>query len=193
MREGILTYALPGSESYEWGTSTEIILMRTKIPDPESFLKQFTFWNKIKGGVSLFLDFCPFVGNLKGLVEGIVGYDLAGNKLSATDRVLGAFGPVGKIRKVSKILKIADKVIEMHHLLPQAKRFRKFFKAAGLDIEDFKIPLDKAKHRLKPGGIHTIDGGNWNKEWDDFMEQFPNANKEQILEHLEKLRAKFGI
>jgi RHS repeat-associated protein len=83
--------------------------------------------------------------------------------------------------------------VEYHHLLPQAKKFRKFFEAAGLDIEQFKIPLDKAKHRLKPNGVHTIDGGNWNKRWDEFFEANPFATKEEILEFMNKLRTEFGI
>ena len=48
-----------------------------------------------------------------------------------------------------------NSAIEMHHLLPQSKALKPFFKKSGLDIEDFKIPLDVAKHRLKPDGIHT--------------------------------------
>ncbi len=81
----------------------------------------------------------------------------------------------------------------MHHLLPQAKRFKKYFKKAGLDIEDFKIPLDKAKHRLKPNGVHTKQGGNWNKQWDNFFEKFPEASKEQILEQMSNMRQALGI
>lgn len=53
--------------------------------------------------------------------------------------------------------------------------------------------MDKAKHRLKPGGVHTIDGGNWNKEWKKFIEANREATKEQILEKMNELRAKFGI
>jgi len=83
--------------------------------------------------------------------------------------------------------------IEMHHLLPQAKRFQAFCKRAGLDIEDFKIPLDKAKHRLKPDGIHTNGGGNWNKVWDSFIEVNPTASASEILKQMERMRQQFGI
>jgi hypothetical protein len=97
----------------------------------------------------------------------------------------------------AKLLGIAAKVgrrtIEMHHLLPQAKRFRPFFLRAGLDIEKYKIPLDKALHRLKPNGIHTKGGGNWNAVWDQFFKAYPNANKGQILDQLGKMRKMFGI
>jgi RHS repeat-associated protein len=83
--------------------------------------------------------------------------------------------------------------IEMHHLLPQAGRFAKFFERAGLNIEEYKIPLDQAAHRLKPGGIHTKAGGDWNGVWDKFFEVNPNATKDQILNQLRQMRADFGI
>jgi len=81
----------------------------------------------------------------------------------------------------------------LHHLLPQSQKFRSFFERAGLDIEDFKIPLDKAKHRLKPKGIHTNDGGNWNKVWKEFMDASPNASRGEILQQMERMREQFGI
>jgi hypothetical protein len=83
--------------------------------------------------------------------------------------------------------------IEMHHLLPQAKRFRKYFENTGLDVEDYQIPLEKWRHRLKPYGVHTNSGGNWNKVWKQFFKDFPKANKEQILKQLNKMRKDFGI
>jgi hypothetical protein len=81
----------------------------------------------------------------------------------------------------------------MHHLLPQAKRFQQYFKRAGLDIEDFKIPLDKARHTLKPDGIHTNSGGNWNKVWDGFFQANPNATRQEILDQMAAMRQNFGI
>ena len=49
----------------------------------EGYLKSnFSTWNKVKNVVSAGLDFIPVVGNIKGAIEGIVGYDLAGNKLT---------------------------------------------------------------------------------------------------------------
>jgi len=84
-------------------------------------------------------------------------------------------------------------VTELHHLLPQSNKFANFFKRAGLNIEDYKIPLDRATHRLNPNGIHTINGGNWNKVWENFMIDNPNAGKEKILLQLNKMRHDFGI
>lgn len=81
-------------------------------------------------------------------------------------------------------------VIEQHHLLPQ--QFKKQFEKAGLDIEKYKIPLDKADHRLKPDGLHT-GANNWNKQWDDFFKQNPNARQDQILNQLDKMKKASGL
>jgi RHS repeat-associated protein len=81
-------------------------------------------------------------------------------------------------------------IIEKHHLLPQ--QFKKQFKKAGLDIEKYKILLDKADHRLKPGGLHT-GANNWNKQWADFFKRKPNATKDQILNQLNKMMKDFGL
>src|SRR5262249_53422509 len=40
-----------------------------------------------------------------------------------------------------------------HHLLP--REFEGYFTKAGLNIEDYRIPLPDRLHTLKPDGIHT--------------------------------------
>lgn len=78
-------------------------------------------------------------------------------------------------------------------MLPQADEFAQFFKRAGLDIEKYTIPLDKAKHRLKSGnGVHT-GSDNWNKMWRNFQRANPRANKDKILKQLDFMRKSFGI
>ena len=94
---------------------------------------------------------------------------------------------------MATLAKAARAATEIHHLLPQAKRFKKFFERAGLDIEDFKIPLNRARHRLNPGGLHTNSGGNWNRVWDDFFRANPNATRQEILDQLARMRRDFGI
>ncbi|MCA9119818.1 MAG: hypothetical protein H6822_01360 [Planctomycetaceae bacterium] len=49
----------------------------------------------------------------------------------------GAGGTIGRL-----LPKAPLGAIEMHHLLP--KQFKSFFSRAGLDIEDFKVPIDRA-------------------------------------------------
>jgi hypothetical protein len=57
----------------------------------------------------------------------------------------------------------------------------------------FHPPLDKSLHTVKPNGIHTIQGGNWNAVWKEFFEANPNATKGQILQQLQKMRKAFRI
>ena len=80
--------------------------------------------------------------------------------------------------------------IDQHHLLP--KQFRIQFEKAGLDIEEYKIPMDEASHRLRPGGLHT-GSDNWNKQWEVFFEEFPDAEKAQILAQLNKMKTYHGL
>jgi len=88
------------------------------------------------------------------------------------------------------------KAIERHHLLP--REFEKGFSRAGIgNIDDFVIELDRARHRLKPNGIHTNAGGNWNRRWRQFFEDFKargvNPGRDDIMSYLARLRSEFGI
>jgi hypothetical protein len=74
--------------------------------------------------------------------------------------------------------------------LPQ--QFERQFKRAGLDVEDYKIPLDRSDHRLKPGGLHT-GTNSWNKQWADFFETNPYAEKLDILNQLDKMQKVVGL
>ncbi|MGB9619006.1 MAG: DUF2380 domain-containing protein [Armatimonadota bacterium] len=84
----------------------------------------------------------------------------------------------------------AARVIEKHHMLP--REFAKEFAKRGLNIEDYVIELDRGRHSLKPDGIHS-GLENWNKRWREFLEKYPKAKKEEILEFLQRLRDEFGI
>jgi hypothetical protein len=82
---------------------------------------------------------------------------------------------------------------QAHHLLPRA--FAKRFARAGLDIEaaEFKVVLPAEKHILKPNGVHTNLGGNWNKQWKEFFDKYPEAERWRILKQLQKMRREFGV
>jgi hypothetical protein len=83
-------------------------------------------------------------------------------------------------------------VIEGHHQLP--KQFRDQFRKVGLNIEDYVIDLDKAAHRLKPGGLHTGRGAeNWNGAWRDFFRNNPNPSRQDIVKQLTSMRQSFGL
>jgi hypothetical protein len=74
-------------------------------------------WDKVLSyvgvGVSVALDFVPIVGNVKGLIEGLIGRDLiTGAELNWYERALSLLGPLGKgIKGGAKVLKAADEVV----------------------------------------------------------------------------------
>jgi hypothetical protein len=80
---------------------------------------------------------------------------------------------------------------EIHHIFPQ--QFVEWFDEHGIDIEAYTIALARAAHRLKPNGIHTKLGGNWNKVWQQWIEEHPNATPQAIIEQAKQMLAAVGI
>lgn len=74
---------------------------------------------------------------------------------------------------------------QAHHDLPQAPRFQKHWNRAGLDNND---PAFGRWVEGSPHGDHQRWSAQFNKEWDDFFRQNPNATKKQILDQMNKLR-----
>ncbi|MFN8138192.1 MAG: DUF2380 domain-containing protein [Fimbriimonadales bacterium] len=118
---------------------------------------------------------------------------LKGTKLLNSARVLDGVAATAVRSAAVYVAPRSSKafLMEWHHLLPWGLRDK--FKAAGLNVNEFLMELSAGMHRLKPWGIHTIDGGNWNKCWERFFDQNPNANKDQILDYLQVLIDHFGL
>jgi predicted lipoprotein DUF2380 len=53
--------------------------------------------------------------------------------------------------------------------------------------------MSSQEHRLKPKGIHTKGGGNWNKVWTEFLADPRNRTVPRIMRQLEKMIKDFGI
>ena len=82
--------------------------------------------------------------------------------------------------------------MEIHHLLPQ--EFASYFRAKGLDPEDYTIELRQDVHRLKPNGLHAgLRLQSWNGQWKQWITAHPEAREGAILRELAKLREQFGI
>jgi hypothetical protein len=81
--------------------------------------------------------------------------------------------------------------LERHHGLPKA--FINYFLDCGLKIEEFIMIMRAADHRLKPDGWHTGQGrgGDWNREWDEFIEKYPAKNtpehQKRVTDKLEQM------
>ena len=206
---------MPADDAAMSGTDTEPVAMADAnmvafagiIQAPASRRTWSDFWDGVQGTLDV-AGLYPAAGIVPDGVNTAISvgrgrWGEAGMNLSAMVPILGQGTKGGQLlNKGRKLLangggkagKVAPKVaVEMHHLLPQNKQFRSFFKNAGLDIEDFKIPLDKAKHRLKPDGIHTNAGGNWNKVWKEYIDKNPEASASEILEQMERMRKQFGL
>lgn len=86
---------------------------------------------------------------------------------------------------------------EIHHGLPE--EFKDWFLERGIDVNsgEFFFDLPKALHRLKEGnGIHTNDsalGAEWNRIWERFIDEKPNASRQQIIDKLNKMAEDSGI
>ena len=83
--------------------------------------------------------------------------------------------------------------IEAHHIFSQ--EFWDYFENRGLgDLKNLTIPLTAAAHRLRSGlGLHTKVGGNWNKVWQQWIEEHPNATPQAIIDQAKRMAAAFGV
>lgn len=78
-----------------------------------------------------------------------------------------------------------EEPIEYHHIFPQ--KYRNQFKMAGIDVDEYTVPLSKSKH----GWItHKF---NLNKQWEDFFRANPQPSKKMILDFAEDITSKSGI
>ena len=124
-------------------------------------------------------------------------YTAKGAKIAA--KATKAAAKTSKAAKGAKVAKAGSKGVkaaraatEMHHLLPRQFKAQFARPKVGLDIEKFKIPMSKAGHRLKPGGLHT-GPDDWNKMWGDFFNTYKNPTRKQVLNQLEYMKGRFGI
>ncbi len=111
--------------------------------------------------VSTTVDFMPGVGDAKGFLEGIIGYDAAGNELSTFDRALGMVF-LSEIRGAKKIIKTIDKVSDAAKLESKI--------AKGLIKAGEKFSATAYRHNLQ---VFTKMLGNGQ----DAHHVFPKAQK----------------
>jgi len=78
------------------------------------------------------------------------------------------------------------KGMEAHHVLPKASRFTLFFENAKLNIHDpkFGVWVNPTAHR------HW--SSSYNKRWDSFIKENPNATAQQILDFAKSIANEFG-
>ncbi|MFT3775169.1 MAG: pre-toxin TG domain-containing protein [Minicystis sp.] len=90
------------------------------------------------------IAFVPIVGEVLMACEAISGYDLAGDKLSATDRAFAAAGAIPFLFKVPALLKV----------IPRAERILEVRRGGGgVRAEDG--PVGRGGHALPPGALEA--------------------------------------
>jgi len=87
--------------------------------------------------------------------------------------------------------------IEEHHLLPQDPKLADQWQRLKIDIDDFKVAVDKEVHRLGTNGIHNKTfkewRGGWVKNWRDFFDKDPMADSAKVFAHLKEMIGKYGL
>jgi hypothetical protein len=161
-------------------------------------------WHEFCAGMQGLLDGRPHENELTAQAK--VGAEMLGLDPRGVDIlkiVIELFGPFvqpkppapGALKPKPRVEVPQDpyrKAPEIHHNLPQAKRFKPHFDRVGLDIEKFTEEFTREFHRLKPGGLHT-GKNNWNKLWDEFFKQNKFPSKEEILAELDRIRGIHGL
>ncbi|MEU1081574.1 SpvB/TcaC N-terminal domain-containing protein [Streptomyces sp. NPDC005908] len=72
----------------------------------------------------------------------------------------------------------------LHHVLPQ--EFRKFFKARGIDVDDYVVKITEGEH----SAIHSM---KWNPKWKAWIDQNPNATVEEVWAFARKMMDEFKL
>jgi RHS repeat-associated protein len=98
----------------------------------------------------------------------------------------GPKAPKGKLRDRMGEPPKGMKKPEAHHDLPQADRFKSHWEREGLDIND---PAHGRWVEGGPVGDHQKWSNEFNKEWDTFFKEHPEATREQILGKMNDLRS----
>jgi len=77
--------------------------------------------------------------------------------------------------------------MDAYHIFPQASRFQQHWDRVGLNIHDPK------NLNWWQSGAHRSAAGAYNKAWDAFFSQYPNANLQQIQNFGNSLMKNYGF
>ena len=128
----------------------------------------------------------PGIGEPLDFINGLISAG-RGDYLNAS-LSMAAMLPVGG--QAATAGKIAGR-LPRHHIFPQRRDLAKQFKNAGIKIHKNTIELPEALHKACHAGGPR--GGAWNKAWEDFFKNNPNATAEDIYKQAGKMIYEFGI
>jgi hypothetical protein len=91
-------------------------------------------------------------------------------------------------------------ITQLHHIFPQAQRFRNYFTARGINIDLYTVELEMQTHL---SGVHGRGGfvgpgnvtlpGRWNARWEDFISANPQATAREVYQFAGQLMDEFGL
>jgi hypothetical protein len=64
------------------------------------------------------------------------------------------------------------------------------FKQRGIDVDDYARPLSSSLHNELPDGIHP---NGYNQDWQQWIDQNPDATAEDCFNQLKILESKYGL
>lgn len=77
-----------------------------------------------------------------------------------------------------------------HHVLPQAKEFRPFFKRLRIDVDKWVISLSEGEHSaIHSGGAE----GGWNPLWKKWIDTHQDASAEEVWDFARYMLKKFKL
>ena len=81
-----------------------------------------------------------------------------------------------------------------HHIFPQ--KFRAYFRSLGIDVDDYTITLEHFVTHAR--GVHGKGNngqfpGRWNRRWEEFISNSPNATAKDAFQFAGRLLDDFGL
>ncbi len=145
---------------------------------------------RVRNAVETFNDIQEFTSDILEAAEGDPS-DLMMTLLQASaqtlaKRLVGSGAKLGVAAAASG----STKKFEMHHIFPQRADLKKQFEAAGINIHEWKVRLERNVHK----GIHQggARGGDWNDDWTKFLKGKPKSPT-QMFDFAIELMQKYGV
>lgn len=147
------------------------------------------------------LAFAGLPNDFVGLLdEGSRGLGSTGGKAQAFLARARTAGEAALNKAAKRLEAIRESYVggwDRHHMLPQDKEFREFFRQAGLNVHEHILELPRSVHKIihenVPKGFGKFER-EFNEAWQAFKDTVgPNATAEQILKHRDLLLEEFHL
>jgi RHS repeat-associated protein len=117
----------------------------------------------------------------------VLGMVRAGKAAKGSTQAFKAFTKSNYRHNLQVLTSKSGVGMDAHHIFPQASRFQQHWNRVGLNIHDPKNLV------WWESGAHRGATGAYNKAWDAFFRQYPNANFQQIQNFGKSLMKSYGF